>query len=81
MKQAGAFDAPVAMIHVDAHADVLQTGAAFDGFEVNHGTFVRLAIEEGLVDPKRTVQIGLRGTQYSPDANDFAAQAGCRMIY
>ena len=81
MREGGAIDAPVAMIHVDAHADVLQTGSAFDGFEVNHGTFVRLAIEEGLVDPRRTVQIGLRGTQYSPDANDFAADAGCRMIY
>ncbi len=81
LRQGGAIDAPVGMIHVDAHADVLQTGAAFDGYEVNHGTFVRLAIEEGLVDASRTVQIGLRGTQYTPDANDFAKDAGCRMIY
>jgi guanidinopropionase len=81
LKKGGAIDAPVGMIHVDAHADVLQTGPAFDGNAVNHGTFVRLAIEEGLVDPKRTVQIGLRGTQYTADANDFAVEAGCRMIY
>jgi guanidinopropionase len=81
MKAGGAIAEPVAMIHFDAHADVLQTGPAFDGYEVNHGTFVRLAIEEGLVDPARTVQVGLRGTQYTSDANDFAKDSGCRMIY
>ena len=82
MRRAGRLDAPVGMIHVDAHADVLRTNAdVFEGVEVNHGTFMRLAVEEGLVDPKRTVQIGLRGSQYSHDANDFAVDAGIRMIY
>lgn len=82
MRRAGVLDEPVGMIHVDAHADVLATeGDVFEGVEVNHGTFMRLAVEEGLVDPKRTVQIGLRGSQYSHDANDFAVEAGIRMIY
>ncbi len=82
LKRGGAFDRPLGMIHVDAHADVLSAdGDAFDGIEVNHGTFVRLAVEEGLVDPGRTVQIGLRGAQWSEDANKFAEDAGIRMIY
>ncbi|MFP6742387.1 MAG: arginase family protein [Alphaproteobacteria bacterium] len=34
-----------------------------------------------MVDPARTVQVGLRGTQYTSDANDFAKDSGCRMIY
>jgi guanidinopropionase len=82
LKAGGALGEPVGVIHVDAHADVLATDSdAFDGIEVNHGTFMRLAVEEGLVDPRRTVQIGLRGTQWSADANKFAEDAGIRMIY
>lgn len=82
MKRAGTLTEPVGMVHVDAHADVLETkGGVFEGVEVNHATFMRLAIEEELVDPKRTVQIGLRGSQYTHDANDFAVDAGVRMIH
>jgi guanidinopropionase len=82
MKAGGALDGPVGFIQIDAHADVLTPDSdVFDGLEINHGTFVRLAIEKGLVDPARSVQLGLRGSQYTPNANDFAADAGVRMIY
>ena len=82
LREGGFISEPVGMVHVDAHADVLQTeGGVFEGIEVNHATFLRLAIEEGLVDPKRTVQIGLRGSQYTHDANDFAVNAGVCMIH
>jgi len=82
MKSGGFLTKPVGLVQFDAHADVLTSDSdVFDGEEINHGTFVRLAIEKGLVDPKRSVQLGLRGGQYSPDANRFAADAGVRMIY
>jgi len=82
LKAGGILTEPLGVVQVDAHADVLQTeGGVFDGDEVNHATFIRLGVEEGLIDPKRSLQIGLRGSQYSADANDFAVDAGMRMIY
>lgn len=82
LKAGGRLKEPVGFVQFDAHADVLTSGSdVFDGLETNHGTFVRLAIEKGLVDPKRSIQVGLRGSQYAPDANRFAADAGVRMIY
>jgi guanidinopropionase len=59
---------PVGMIHFDAHTDLYDS--YFGGFKFTHGTPFRRAIEEGVLDPKRTIQIGLRGTMY--DADDFA---------
>lgn len=48
----------LSLIHFDAHLD---TYPAAWGCEYHHGTFVRHAIEEGLIDPKRSLQIGIRG--------------------
>ena len=45
------------------------------------GTPCRRAVEEGLLDPKRTVQIGIRGSIYSPDDMSFAESSGMRVIY
>ena len=50
---------PVGLIHVDAHAD---TNEMMFGEEIAHGTPFRRAVEEGLLDCDRVVQIGLRGT-------------------
>lgn len=64
----------VALVHVDAHAD---TNDAMFGEPVTHGTIMRRAIEEGLVDPQRMVQIGLRrfGDECPHGiANEFAAR-------
>ena len=49
---------PLAFIHFDAHMD---TYPAAWGFEYHHGAFARHAVEEGLVDPKKMLQIGIRG--------------------
>jgi len=68
---------PVALIHVDAHADV---NDRMFGEEIAHGTPVRRAIEESLVDPARSVQIGLRGTGYSTEDFDWAKGKGVRVI-
>ncbi len=58
---------PVALVHVDAHADV---NDEMFGERETHGTVFRRAFEEGLIVPDKTYQIGIRGTGYA--ASDFA---------
>ena len=62
---------PVALIHVDAHADV---NDEMFGEKETHGTVFRRAYEEGLIVPDKTYQIGLRGTGYA--ASDFTEAQG-----
>jgi guanidinopropionase len=69
---------PVGMIHFDAHTDLYND--YFGGFKYTHGTPFRRAIEEGVLDPKRTVQIGLRGSMYDLDDFEFGEKMGVRMI-
>ncbi len=68
---------PVGIVHVDAHADVNDT---MFGERINHGSWLRRAIEEELVDPTRTVQIGLRGTGYSAEDFDWITSVGGRVV-
>lgn len=68
---------PVALVHVDAHADV---NDHMFGEAVTHGTIFRRAIEEGLVDPNKMVQIGLRATGYAADDFDWAREKGARVV-
>lgn len=69
---------PVALIHIDAHAD---TTDSFQGSKFNHGAPFRRAVEEGLIDPKKTIQIGIRGTQNTADGWDFSAASGMRVLF
>ncbi|HVI90762.1 MAG TPA: agmatinase [Dongiaceae bacterium] len=69
---------PVGMIHVDAHCDT--NDAYFGGNKYTHGTPFRRAVEEGLLDPKRVVQIAIRASKYAPDDNDFSHNSGMRVI-
>ena len=55
--------APLGMIHFDSHTDLFHS--YFDGTMFTHGTPFRRAVEENLLDPKRVIQIGIRGTQYA----------------
>ena len=55
-------DRPVGIVQIDSHADTLDTLA---GTRINHATTFRRGVEEGLIDPKRTIQIGLRGSRFS----------------
>ena len=68
---------PVGLIHVDAHADVNDT---MNGEKIAHGTTFRRAFEEGLLDPQRVVQIGLRGTGYHADDFDWCRAQGFRVV-
>lgn len=68
---------PLAFIHWDAHLD---TYPAAWGQEYHHGAFARHAVEEGLVDPKKMVQIGIRGPLAGGDDLDFVNKHGIRVI-
>lgn len=74
-----ASDGPVGLIQFDAHSDTYD--CFFGHSRYNHGTPFRRAIEEDLVDPKRFVQIGLRGAISDADNYDFAKACGIRMIF
>ena len=69
---------PLGMIHFDSHTDLFHS--YFDGTMFTHGTPFRRAIEENLLDPKRVIQIGIRGTQYDREDLDFADSVGIRVI-
>ena len=68
---------PVGVVHVDAHSDI--NDHQF-GERETHGTFMRRAVEEGLVNGQRTVQIGLRGTGYAADDFDWSLEQGMRVV-
>jgi agmatinase len=61
---------PLGLVHFDTHAD---TGSEVFGVEVSHGTPMRRLVEQGHIDPRRYVQVGLRG--YWPGPEEFAWQA------
>ena len=68
---------PIGVVHVDAHADVNDT---MGGEKIAHGTPFRRAVEEGLLDCDRVVQIGLRGTGYHADDFDWCRAQGFRVV-
>ncbi len=69
---------PVGMVHFDAHTDLYDS--YFGGFKYTHGTPFRRAIEEGVLDPKRTIQIGLRGSMYDNDDFAWGEKMGVRLV-
>jgi len=75
LKAVGAGEA-VGMIHIDAHCD---TGAAFEGSKFHHGGPFRQAVLDGVLDPERTIQIGIRGmAEY---LWEFSFESGMTVIH
>jgi len=68
---------PVGLLHIDAHADVLDE---ICGDKVNHATFVRRATEEGILDKERVIQIGMRGSRFSEDDVRFSYDVGYEVV-
>lgn len=71
-------ETPVGLVHIDAHTDTNDTEM---GSKFSHGTPFRRAVEEGILDAKRTVQIGIRGAQNSEESWDFSIESGMRVIF
>jgi guanidinopropionase len=68
---------PVGMVHIDAHCD---TSEGHLGSKFHHGAPFKHAVEEGLIDPARCIQIGIRGPLNNPDLWKFSYDAGMRVI-
>lgn len=67
----------VGLVHVDAHSDVSDTML---GAKIAHGTPFRRAVDEQLIDPHATVQIGLRGTSHDPEGDAWQISKGFRVV-
>jgi guanidinopropionase len=70
---------PIGLVHFDAHSDTNDT--YFGNNPFTHGSPFRRAIEEGLLDPGRMVQIGIRGSIYETTEHDWARAQGVRIVY
>jgi guanidinobutyrase len=68
---------PVGLIHVDAHADINEH---MFGEPIAHGTPFRRAVEAGVLDTKRCIQIGVRGSGYAADDFDWPRSQGFRVV-
>lgn len=67
---------PVGLVHIDAHCD---TGGPFDGTRFHHGGPFRNAVLDGVLDPTRTIQIGIRGS--SEYLWGFSYESGMTVIH
>lgn len=68
--------APLGLVHIDAHCDTM---GAYDGSKFHHGGPFRLAVLDGVLDPERTIQIGIRGA--SNMFWEFSHASGMTVIY
>ncbi|MEO0494529.1 MAG: agmatinase [Actinomycetota bacterium] len=68
---------PLGMVHIDAHTDINDD---MFGEKIAHGTPFRRAVEEGVLDGERVVQIGVRGTGYAADDFDWSREQGFRVV-
>ena len=68
---------PLGLVHLDSHGDIWES---YFGRPYNHGTLFRRALEEGLIDPARSLQAGMRGSLYGPDDLAMHAKLGIEML-
>jgi agmatinase len=68
---------PLALVLFDAHAD---TWNDYYGESIFHGTPFRRAVEEGLIDPARSLMAGIRGSLYSAEDLSQARSLGFELI-
>jgi guanidinopropionase len=69
---------PLGMVHIDAHTD---TWDDFRGSKFSHGSPFRRAVEAGLLDPRRTIQMGIRGAQNCDEGWRYSLDSGMRVVF
>lgn len=77
LRALAAVHGPLGLVHLDAHGDLWDE---YFGLPYNHGTVFRRALEEGLIDPARTLQAGMRGSLYTPEDADLPRQLGLQVL-
>ena len=71
-------DGPVGLFQFDSHSDTWDS--YFGGYKYTHGTPFRRAIEENLINPKKYVMLGIRGSLYDPNDMKWAKEQGVTII-
>jgi agmatinase len=69
---------PLGLVHLDSHTDMWDS--YYDGVRYGHGTVFRRAIEEGLLDPSRVLQAGMRGSLYGEEDEGIPGELGVESI-
>jgi guanidinopropionase len=69
---------PLALVHFDAHSDMYDY--YYEDAKFTHGTPFRRAVEEDLVDPRRTIQIGIRGTYFATNEHQWCMDQGIQQV-
>lgn len=77
LRAAAAVHGSLALVQFDAHAD---TWDAYFGKKYNHGTVFRRAVEEDLLDPSRSIQVGMRGSLYEPEDLEASRELGFDLV-
>ena len=77
LRAAAAVHGPLALVQFDSHAD---TWDAYFGQKYNHGTPFRRAVEEGLIDPSRSIQVGMRGSLYEAGDLEDSRELGFDLV-
>ena len=77
LRAAAAVHGPLGLVHLDAHHDVWDS---YFGRPYNHGTVFKRACEEGLLDPARCVQAGMRGSLYGPGDYEVSRALGMTIL-
>ncbi|MDX6618932.1 MAG: agmatinase [Gaiellales bacterium] len=77
LRAAAAVHGPLGLVHLDAHHDVWDS---YFGRPYNHGTVFKRACEEGLLEPARCVQAGMRGSLYGPEDYQVSRDLGMTIL-
>lgn len=77
LRAIAAVHGPLGLVHLDSHSDLWDL---YNGRPYSHGTMFRRAIEEGIVDPARTIQAGMRGPLYGEADEEIPTQLGVMTI-
>jgi agmatinase len=77
LRAAAAVHGPLALVQFDSHAD---TWDAYFGKRYNHGTVFRRAVEEGLLDVGRSIQVGMRGSLYDAGDLEVSRELGFELL-
>ncbi len=77
LRAAASVHGPLALVQFDSHAD---TWDAYFGKKYNHGTVFRRAVEEGLIKPESSIQVGMRGSLYDSGDLEASKELGFEVI-
>jgi agmatinase len=77
LRAAAAVHGPLALVQFDSHAD---TWDSFFGEPYNHGTVFRRAVEEELLAPEHSIQVGMRGSLYASGDLEASRELGFDLV-